>query len=283
VVKPLTIWRMSQQTDYITFYRVFKLRTKIQRFPELDQLHRYVKEKYILDGELIALNNGVPDFYEIQRRSILTDPFKMQLAGKKSPVSFVAYDIIYHKDSLVTDLPLIERKKLLEQNVKEIDRFAISRYIENNGIALYNVAEQQKLEGVVAKEKSSKYCFDKKSKDWIKIKYLKDMDFAICGYILKDKGMSSIILGQYNEENELIYKGHVTLGVSLRKLNQYKYEKVNNPPIKDVPSGSNNEDAVWIEPTLVCTVEYMPNEKGSLRQPVLKGFREDKLTNECKE
>jgi len=123
-----------------------------------------------------------------QRRSILTDPFKMQLAGKKSPVSFVAYDIIYHKDSLVTDLPLIERKKLLEQNVKEIDRFAISRYIENNGIALYNVAEQQKLEGVVAKEKSSKYWFDKKSKDWIKIKYLKDMDFAICGYILKDNG-----------------------------------------------------------------------------------------------
>ena len=42
-------------------------------------------------------------------------------------------------------------------------------------------------------------------------------------------------------------------------------------------------DAVWIEPTLVCTVEYMPNDKGSLRQPVLKGIREDKLTNECRE
>jgi bifunctional non-homologous end joining protein LigD len=49
---------------------------------------------------------------------------------------------------LVTDLPLIGRKKLLEQTIKEIDRLSISRYIENNGIALYQVAEQQKLEGM---------------------------------------------------------------------------------------------------------------------------------------
>ncbi len=52
---------------------------------------------------------------------------------------------------------------------------------------------------------------------------------------------------------------------------------------KYVPSGSNNEDEVWIETILVCSVEYMPNDKGSLRQPVLKGIREDKLTNECRE
>jgi bifunctional non-homologous end joining protein LigD len=49
------------------------------------------------------------------------------------------------------------------------------------------------------------------------------------------------------------------------------------------PSGSGNEVAVWIEPTLVATVEYMPNDRGALRQPVLKGIREDKLPNECRE
>ena len=44
---------------------------------------------------------------------------------------------------------------------------------------------------------------------------------------------------------------------------------------KNVPRGSNNEDAVWLESTFVCTVEYMPNYKGSLKQPVLKGTREE--------
>jgi bifunctional non-homologous end joining protein LigD len=66
-------------------------------------------------------------------------------------------------------------------------------------------------------------------------------------------------------------------------LNQYKYKETAVSAIKDIPSGSGNEDAVWIEPTLVCTVEYMPNDKGSLRQPVLKGIRKDKLPNECRE
>jgi len=49
-----------------------------------------------------------------------------------------------------------------------------------------------------------------------------------------------------------------------------------------VPSGSGNENAVWLEPNLVCAVEYMPNDRGSLRQPVLKGIREE-LPNECRE
>jgi ATP-dependent DNA ligase len=31
----------------------------------------------------------------------------------------------------------------------------------------------------------------------------------------------------------------------------------------------------WLEPRLVCTIEYMPNTKGSLRQPVFKGIRDD--------
>ncbi len=109
------------------------------------------------------MNNGVPDFYELQRRTLLSDPFKIQLSEKKYPVYFIAYDIIYYKDKLVTDLPLSERKKLLEKTVNEMDRFEISRYIEEKGKALYQVAEQQKLEGIVAKDKNSKYWFDKKA------------------------------------------------------------------------------------------------------------------------
>lgn len=55
--------------------------------------------------------------------------------------------------------------------------------------------------------------------------------------------------------------------------------RVEAPPFQ-VPSGS--EDAVWIEPYFVCTVQYMEKSKtGSLRQPVFKGLRNDKKPNEC--
>lgn len=102
------------------------------------------------------------------------------------------------------------------------------------------------------------------------------MDFVVCGYIIKEKGITSIILGQYMG-SELIYKGHVTLGVSYKDLMQC--ETMDHSPFADTPPG--NENAVWLKPRLVCTVKYMPNEKGMLRQPVFKGFRDDKEPWEC--
>ncbi|WP_304340693.1 RNA ligase family protein [Metaclostridioides mangenotii] len=258
--------------------RDFKL---LPRFPELNEIHKQVKKKCILDGELIVSKNGVPDFFDIQRRSMMSDPFKIRLAYKQHPASFVAYDIIYIDGELTTDLDLIKRKKILEKTVKENDRIAISRYIENNGVKLFELAKQQKLEGIVAKLKGSKYLFDKRSKDWIKIKFLEDMDFVVCGYILKENNMASLVIAQYGNDGKLAYKGHVTLGVSLSKLEQYNYKIASSPTIPHVPEG--NENAVWLEPTLVATVEYMPNDKGALRQPVLKGIREDKLPIECRE
>ena len=50
------------------------------KFPELKNMSGQVKEKCILDGELIVLKNNVPEFYEVQRRAIMTDSFKIQLA-----------------------------------------------------------------------------------------------------------------------------------------------------------------------------------------------------------
>lgn len=244
----------------------------ISKFPELRDLHLYVRGKCILDGELIVLKNGVPDFYELQRRAMLTDPFKIQLAYSKYLASFVAYDILYINDHVTNLLPLMERKKLLQEVVKETNIIAVSRYVDEYGIELFDMAKQKDLEGVVGKLKSSKYYFDKRTKEWIKFKYMADKEFIICGYIIKEKGVVSLILGQYNK-NELIYKGHVTFGVKYGLLSDYNYREIPSSPFRLTPSG--NEKAVWLEPKLVCVVQYMPNEKDLLRQPVFKGIRDD--------
>ena len=44
-------------------------------------------------------------------------------------------------------------------------------------------------------------------------------------------------------------------------------------PFHLLPSG--NDGAIWVKPDHVCVVEYMPNTRQSLRQPVFKGFRDD--------
>lgn len=135
------------------------------------------------------------------------------------------------------------------------------------------------MEGIVAKRKDSKYYFDRRTKDWIKIKYLQDDDFVVLGYVPKENSMNSIILGQYRN-GRLVYKGHVTLGVGGEPFRRIKALDKIICPFSAIPKG--NENAVWVKPELVCTVKYMmKTESGGMRQPVFKGLREDKPPEEC--
>ncbi len=249
-------------------------------FPELSDLNAYVKGKCILDGELIVIKKGVPDFFEVQRRSLLSDRFKICLASSQYPASFVAYDILYINNKLITDLPLMSRKKLLEETVNENIKLAVSSYVPERGIELFNLAKQQSLEGVIAKVKDSKYYPEKKTKEWVKFKFLAVKDFVVCGYIKKDKVLTSLVLGRYRG-NDLLYKGHVSIGAGADLAEEYHCKKREQSPFHLTPSG--NEEAVWLEPTLVCAVQFMPSEKGMLRQPVFKGIRYNKNPLECQE
>lgn len=248
------------------------------RFPELGSLHEQVKNKCILDGEIAILVDGKPDFSEVKRRSVITNKFKVDMAVKKYPASFTAFDILYYKDKQITDMPLMERKKLLNEAVKEDHQLSISRFIEEKGVALYDAAAQQDLEGVVAKRKGSTYQIGKRTKDWIKFKNLKDDDFVVLGYIEKESNVVSIILGQYHS-NAIVYKGHVTLGVSREDFQIIsRIPEIDNP----MPSQQGNEGAHWTLPKLVCTVKYMElTSGGGLRQPIYKGLRDDKNPEEC--
>ena len=76
-------------------------------------------------------------------RALMADPFKIKLTAAKFPASFTAYDIIYDTDHLVMDLTLMERKNLLSGIIMENDMLNMSRYIEENGIALFEAAKQQ--------------------------------------------------------------------------------------------------------------------------------------------
>ena len=79
------------------------------KFPELRNIWNYVSDRCILDGEVVVMKNGVPDFYELQRRTLLTDPFKIRLASERFPASFVAYDCLYCREEELLDMPLMKR------------------------------------------------------------------------------------------------------------------------------------------------------------------------------
>ena len=81
--------------------------------------------------------------------------------------------------------------------------------------------------------------------------------------------MVSLVLGQ-EQNGELGYQGHVTLGVTMDKVS--RYPTGGTCPFALIPLGS--ERAVWFQPPLPrCTVTYMERTSaGGIRQPRLKAI-----------
>ncbi len=239
----------------------------LPRFMELKDIYKQANTPCILDGELVVMVNGVPDFYELQKRTMLTNPTRIELAARRLPASFVAYDCLQVGDKVLLDTPLIERKQILDELIEENDRIAVSRYIWGKGTQLYHLTVEKELEGVVAKKASSLYYQGKRTKEWIKFKRMADKDFVICGY---EKGKAiSLILGEYLD-GKLVYAGTVTWGV--RREIIHSLTKGVCPFDEDIKLSG---DIVWCRPDKVCIVEYMPNTLDALRQPVFKGIRDD--------
>lgn len=229
-------------------YGMVDLRNKrnirmLPRSPELKEISKNVGGRCILDGEIVVLTNGVPDFYRLQKRTLLTDKFKIEMEASRL--------------------------------VNEDSRIAVSRYVEGSGTALYMAAEASKLEGVVAKRKDSFYLMGKRTKDWIKFKRMADEDFVVAGYIKKGGHMYSLVLAKY-KGNTLIFRGYVTSGVTKEAIDTLEVTGKN--PFLLMPIGEHG--VIWVKTNHVCVVEYMPNLINSLRQPVFKGFRDDVLPKE---
>ena len=242
-------------------------------YPELKEMNKCVKHKVILDGELVVLTDGKPDFYALQTRSLMTDKFRIELSAKRNPVQFVAYDIIYNNGKDLTNLPLMKRKDILSTNINEGNNLSISRYIEEKGKAFFELAKKENLEGIVAKKKDGLYHIGKRTRDWVKIKVMQDEDLIVLGYKPDEKGnVKDLILG-YEENGELKSKGSVYLGISKEERDYIKnFAKKNKGKAID----GKYKDVIWIKPKLIGTVQYMEEtESGSMRQPVWKGLKMD--------
>lgn len=255
----------------------------LPKVPELADIHQQAAGRCILDGELLCIVDGKPDFETIQRRSLLSGRYKIELEAQRHPAAFIAFDCIYFDGQDLTMCPLTERKKFLRKAVaKESERLAVSRtFGAEQADELFQLTQAQSLEGVVVKRKDSLYFQGRRTKSWLKIKNMLDDDFVICGYADKENHMTSLALGQY-QGDALRYQGHVAFGVRGAVLARIKAQPCRSQPPFEQDDVRENENTVWLEPSLVCRVEFMNRTKnGGIRQPVFKGLREDKAPKEC--
>src|SRR5690606_4701725 len=82
-------------------------------WPELQALGT-VGRDLLLDGEIVALGDGVPSFGALADRMHLRDAAKVARMAERHPVTLIAFDLLGLDGEDLTRLPLRERRAHLE-------------------------------------------------------------------------------------------------------------------------------------------------------------------------
>jgi len=253
-------------------------------YPELQDLATYVHARSaLLDGEIVALDEqGRSSFSLMQRRGD---------HDASIPVLYYAFDLLYFDGYSLFLVELEQRKKLLREIVIASDVLRYSDHHVGQGTALFHVAEQKGLEGIVAKRRSSHY-IQKRSREWLKMKITQRQECVIGGYT-DPKGsrehFGSLILGLYDDEGRLIHIGQAGSGFTeashadmWRRLEELKTSR--SPFHGEVQTGRGMH---WVRPKLVAKIRFTEwtHETGGgglkMRTPVYAGLSTDKQPREC--
>lgn len=237
--------------------------------PELEG----IPHQAIFDGEAVLLDEkGMPDFEELQNYPV----------KGKGNLRYYIFDLLYLNGHSTIELPLLQRKELLQEIIEEED-LEFVRYCDHMsgmGKTFYTMTVESGMEGVIAKQKESVYRPGNRSDQWIKIKSDKSLIAKICGYTKSESTapFASLVLGQRHDQ-DLRYIGNCGTGFNAdqRKalFRQLKDLETAKSPFPGKPDMKGRE-VQWVKPELEAEIRFTDwTKNGFLRHPVFKELQEN--------
>jgi len=253
-----------------------------KRFPELlipEEAFRATAG--LFDGEIVCLeSDGRPNFQKVIHRMQQTSEGAIERAKAQHPVVCYLFDCLYLDGRPIVNEPLTRRREWLGDAIKKDCAYRMSEAVED-GTAFFEAVKQMGLEGIMAKNRNSTYAPGKRSPSWLKIKTRQTAECVIIGYTRgkgdREKRFGALHLAQANGP-DLKYLGKVGTGFDDLALKSLFAEIEKLPQIKRPIKEKPLDDAlsVWIEPTLMCEVEFASiTADGLLREPVFLRLRPD--------
>lgn len=250
-------------------------------YPELKDLTLLFKGKSgVLDGEIIVLDENLrPSFNLSLNRERVRTESRINFYSKKYPVKYILFDLLYLDGKDLRSYPLEERTSFLNRIVNKSSSITITDSFDN-GHRLFELMKEKNYEGIVSKNKYSKYIAGKKHDQWFKTKILKKMLVVICGIKFKNSVIKSLLLGIYNDDS-ILYIGNASIGLTQGDLTLLKeYISVISIDKSSFVNLTKEKDVIWLKPILTCWVSFLEwTNKNSLRHPKIIGFSSEIPTN----
>ncbi len=255
-------------------------------YPELAILpKRLAARQAILDGEIVVLDEkGHSSFERLQGRMNVSHP--SSALRQQAPPTYYVFDLLYCNGYDLRGVPLVERKRLLQQILEPCHLIRYSDHQLEQGRELFELAREQGLEGIVGKQLRSPYPRGR-SPLWVKFKLTRELDAVVGGWTAprgSREHFGALLVGLYAGK-KLRFIGGVGSGFTERSQKEV-FERVamlqsNHCPFEAVPE--TKEKAWWVKPALVARVKYASwTEERRLRAPIFLGLRKDRAPQECR-
>ena len=227
-------------------------------------------DNIILEAEIVAINENTGEFLPFQELMHRRRKYKIEKAVTQYPITVNFFDILYCNGKSCLDLDYKDRRKKLEQNVKE-DNF--TKYIPMNIITNKNEMEEflensinEGSEGLMLKMLDKPYQAGSRGSHWLKLKreYQNELGdsldlVVIGGFFGKGRRTGSygtLLLATYDEDED-VFTSICKVGTGFTDEDLDQLYQILNPKVtikKNPRIISEMEADVWFEPELVIEV-----------------------------
>jgi DNA ligase D-like protein (predicted ligase) len=252
-----------------------------RQFPYIAASLEDMPDATVFDGEVVALDaQGRTDFSLLQN-----------FRSAESRIHYYVFDILMHKGKDVMQLPLNERRLLLDKVLTRNEHISASAFEYRSATKILKFVKQHGLEGIVAKRSDGVYEPGRRSGSWSKHRINLGQEFVVGGYTPGSNGFDALIVGFYRGK-DLLFAARVRAGfvpATRREVfEKIKALKVTRCPFANLPEATPGRwgqgltaekmrGCVWLKPKTVVRIDFAEWTGGDkLRHTKFIGLRDDK-------
>lgn len=247
--------QLIKDADGIRLYTKTGIDWTAKYGPLAGEAQKLAAECLIIEGETIVTNEaGLSDFHQL----------RTAITRRPQDLYFVAFDLLHLNGHDLRDMALKDRREVLQALIPPGGHIQFSEALPGAGDAVYYLACEAGLEGIVSKRLDSVYRSGP-TMNWRKIKCFVEKEMDIIG-VKREPGKPAMVLmadqGRYMGGAFVAFKAD-----KRQRLWDCVQEKVGAPP----PKGLSKEKAEWLKPGLVGRVKFLKGEQ-MLRHASLRDF-----------
>lgn len=249
-------------------------------YPELHGLAGLGRD-VLLDGEVVAFDDGVPRFSAIADRMHVRNARRAEQLSHSNPVTLILFDLLRLDGDDLTGRPLAERRQALVSLGLDDTRWQVPA-VYDDGPMLLEATRQQELEGIVSKKVDSRYVFGRRTTEWLKFAHRNTGSYVVGGWRLETDSASrlgALLVGEPTPQG-LSYRGRIGSGLAgkqgQRLLELLEPLATDRSPFCDEVPKVDAKGTTWLRPELVVEIACLGvTPGGRLRQPSYQGVRTD--------